>query len=253
MERKDEIWIIGTEPPCPRCHHLNEMVHELLSELGLSVRVRHLAYTDDESRELAAKEGLEPGTAKNVAQKGGIQMDWQQIGALVNPGTPMKEEKNDDVCCPQVAQWTPELDQLLRPCEIEAKNLGIMMTPVLVLSGRIRHQGSVPLRDQIRTWLMETYRKGDTGSNGDPLTVEVFGPGCANCEKVYQNTFEAVARLGLDGRARIIKVTDIQTFGKRGINVTPALGIDGIIVSKGKVLGVQEIEKFLEKEGKVDG
>jgi len=245
MKENDEIWIIGTEPPCPRCHHLNRMVHELVGELGLSVRVRHLAYTDKASRELAEKQGLEPGTAKDVAQKGTIDMDWQQVHRLVDPNSNGSTENRGDVCCPAIAEWTPELDEMLRPCEDEALELGVMMTPVLVFSGRIRHQGSVPSREQVETWLVETYRKA-VENDADQITIEVFGPGCANCEKVYQSAFEAVARLGLDNQARILKVTDIQEFAKHGIHITPALGVNGEIVSKGKVLGAEEIMTFLK-------
>jgi small redox-active disulfide protein 2 len=252
MKEKDEIWIIGTEPPCPRCHHLNKLVHGLVSELDLSLHVRHLAYTDKASRELAEKEGLEPGTAKDVARKGAIDMDWSRIQRLVDPSSQGATENNDHVCCPAVAEWTTELDEVLRPCEDEALKLGIMMTPVLVLSGHIRHQGSVPSREQVKSWLVETYQKaGET--DADQITIEVFGPGCANCEKVYQNAFEAVARFGLDNRARIFKVTDIQEFSKHGINITPALGINGKILSKGKVLGVEEIMKFLNETNTGNG
>ncbi len=244
MKNKDEIWIIGTEPPCPRCHHLNKMVHGLVSELGLKVRVRHLAYTDEESIELAQKEGLEPGTAKDVARKGPIDMDWQRVQRLLDPNAQKPAENNGDDCCPAVAEWTPELDEVLRPCEDEALKLGFMMTPVLVFSGRIQHQGSVPPAKEVRNWLLEAYPKS-AKEKADQITVEVFGPGCSNCEKVYQNTFEAAARAGFDQRTRIVKVTDIQEFAKHGINITPELGINGKIVSKGKVVGVEEIINFL--------
>ena len=51
-----EIWVIGTEPPCPRCDYLNRMVKDIVGELNLAVPVRHVSYTDDAARSLA-----EPG------------------------------------------------------------------------------------------------------------------------------------------------------------------------------------------------
>jgi small redox-active disulfide protein 2 len=246
MKKKDEIWIIGTEPPCPRCNHLNRMIHGLVSELGLSIFVRHLAYTEAAALELAEKVGLEPGTAKDVAKKGAIDMDWQRISKLVEVPSETAVEKSDGVCCPAIAEWTSELDEMLRPCENEALKLGIMMTPVLVLSGRIQHQGSVPPREQIKTWLEETYEKSDERI-ANQIFIEVLGPGCVNCEKVYQNAFQAVERLGLNNQVTIVKVTDIQEFAKKGIHVTPCLVINDRIVSKGKVLGVDQIMQFLNE------
>ncbi len=245
MKKGDEIWIIGTDPPCPRCHHLNEMVHELTSELGLSIRIRHLAYTDEEAAAFAGKMGLEPGTAKDVARKGNIPMDWNRVYELANAPAQAVSDAPEDVCCPSVAPWTPELDDILRPCEERAEGLGIMMTPVLVLSGRIFHQGSVPSREDTRNWLAQVYGKPHGAPEGQRL-VEVLGPGCANCEKVYQNAFEAVDRLGLGETIKIVKVTDIREFPKRGVSITPGLVIDGKVVSMGKVLDVGRIIEMLK-------
>ncbi|MCG6877557.1 MAG: thioredoxin family protein [Deltaproteobacteria bacterium] len=246
MKREDEIWIIGTDPPCPRCHHLNEMVHELAGELALSVRIRHLSYTDGEAVEFGDRIGLEPGTAKDVARKGGIPMDWERVYQLAGAPAQPVEVMPEDICCPSVAPWTPELDEILRPCQEQAIDLGIMMTPVLVLSGRIFHQGSVPAREQAKTWLVEAYGEGNEKPGGERL-VEVLGPGCANCEKVYQNVFEAVKQLGFDKRIRVVKITDIREFSKRGVSITPGLVIDGKVLSTGKVLEVDRIMEMLEE------
>jgi len=220
------------------------MVHELASELGLSIRIRHLAYTDGEAVDFADRMGLEPGTAKDVARKGDIPMDWQRVFQLASVAADAAEQKQEDVCCPSAAPWTPELDEILRPCQDKALDLGIMMTPVLVLSGRICHQGSVPEREQVKTWLAEAYAK-ETENPENQRLVEVLGPGCANCETVYQNAFEAAKRLGLDEQVRIVKITDIREFAKRGVSVTPGLIIDGKVVSKGKVLNVDQIMQAL--------
>ena len=245
MKNENEVWIIGTDPPCPRCHHLTNMVHDLVNELDLSIRVRHLSFTDKDAVEFAGAMDLVPGTAKAVAQKGQIDMDWQQIHALVGIPEKALEGKEEPVCCPAVAQWTPELDELLRPCQEQALSLGIMMTPVLVISGRVHHQGSVPSREQTKTWLTRAY--GEADANIDVQTiVEVLGPGCANCEKVYQNTFKAVDQLGLNHRVKIVKITDINEFAKKGVHITPGLIINGNVVSKGKVLAVDQIMRLLE-------
>ena len=72
----DEILIIGTDPPCPRCDYLNQMVADIINDLHLSVPVRHVGYTSDEAHQLAKAEGLVPGTAKEVAKKLGIDQEY---------------------------------------------------------------------------------------------------------------------------------------------------------------------------------
>ena len=75
----DEILIIGTEPPCPRCDYLKQMVVDIVNDLDLSVPVRHVEYTGDEAHQIAKAAGLVPGTANHVAKNMGISMDWQAI------------------------------------------------------------------------------------------------------------------------------------------------------------------------------
>jgi thiol-disulfide isomerase/thioredoxin len=82
MSTRDEIWVIGTDPPCLRCDYLAQMAHELVNELNLPIIIRHLAYTDDEARQFARSFGLELGTAKDVAKKAGIEIDWDEVRAL---------------------------------------------------------------------------------------------------------------------------------------------------------------------------
>ena len=45
--------------------------------------------------------------------------------------------------------------------------------------------------------------------------------------------------------AEIVKVTDIQDIIKRGVMMTPALAIDGEVKSAGKVVGPEEIKRYL--------
>ena len=47
------------------------------------------------------------------------------------------------------------LDNWLRPFENQAKGVGILMTPVLVIDGKIQYNGSVPDLKLIDGWLSE--------------------------------------------------------------------------------------------------
>jgi small redox-active disulfide protein 2 len=223
------------------------MAHEAANDLNLPVMIRHLAYTDQEARQFAGSLGLEPGTAKDVAKKAGIEIDWEMVYRIIDgPGERTSHSSNSD-CCPTTpsAKWTPELDLALRPCEEKALSVGIMMTPVIVISGRIYHQGSVPSKEQVRQWIGEAFK---TETEAKPVTLEVLGPGCHNCESVYQNVFKALDMAGLRERVHVKKMTDLNYFMEKGVYVTPALVIDGKVISKGKVLNPGQILDMLKGE-----
>ena len=75
------------------------------------------------------------------------------------------------------------------------------------------------------------------------MKIEILGPGCPKCKKLYENTQRAVQELSL--QAEIIKVEEIQKIVNAGVMMTPALMIDGEVKSVGKVLSVDDIKKML--------
>ncbi len=75
------------------------------------------------------------------------------------------------------------------------------------------------------------------------MKIEILGSGCAKCKKLAKNTEKAVKETGKD--AKIIKVEDMIEIMERGIMLTPALAVDGKVVSTGKVLSPKEIGDLL--------
>jgi len=76
------------------------------------------------------------------------------------------------------------------------------------------------------------------------MKIEIFGNGCPKCKQLEANAKKAVEELKI--KADIVKVTDIEKIIAMNILVTPALGINGKIVSSGKVLSAKEIMNFLK-------
>jgi len=76
------------------------------------------------------------------------------------------------------------------------------------------------------------------------MKIEILGPGCPKCKKLYENAEKAVKDLNL--QAEIVKVEDIQKIINTGVMMTPALTVDGEVKSAGKVLSVDEIKKHLQ-------
>jgi small redox-active disulfide protein 2 len=65
------------------------------------------------------------------------------------------------------------------------------------------------------------------------VIIKVLGPGCNNCKTLERVTKEAVAELGLT--ATIEKVEDYGAIAGYGVMSTPALVIDEVVVTSGRV------------------
>jgi small redox-active disulfide protein 2 len=65
------------------------------------------------------------------------------------------------------------------------------------------------------------------------LEIKVLGPGCANCIKLENMCKEVVAENSLE--ATIENVTQVEDFWKYGVMLTPALVVNGKLLSQGKL------------------
>jgi small redox-active disulfide protein 2 len=68
--------------------------------------------------------------------------------------------------------------------------------------------------------------------------VKVLGGGCKNCHKLMKNTQEALQTLGMDPQVEL--VSDPAAIAASGVMATPALIVDGQVVSTGRVLSIQQ-------------
>ncbi|MEA4831342.1 MAG: thioredoxin family protein [Oscillospiraceae bacterium] len=75
--------------------------------------------------------------------------------------------------------------------------------------------------------------------------VKVLGSGCAKCNQLEAATKAALEQLGMD--TTIDHVTDFSQIAAYGVMSTPALVVDGKVVSYGKVLKTEEVVKILQK------
>jgi small redox-active disulfide protein 2 len=74
-------------------------------------------------------------------------------------------------------------------------------------------------------------------------TIEVLGPGCANCQRLEREARAAVELAGVE--AEVVHVTDYAEIAARGVLKTPGLVIDGRVVSAGRVPGARDIAAWL--------
>ncbi|MCX5709993.1 MAG: thioredoxin family protein [Candidatus Omnitrophica bacterium] len=77
------------------------------------------------------------------------------------------------------------------------------------------------------------------------MKIEILGVGCPKCKQLTANAEIAVKELNIN--AEISKVTDIGKITEYDVMITPAVVVDGVVVSTGKVLSKDEIKEILVK------
>jgi small redox-active disulfide protein 2 len=82
-------------------------------------------------------------------------------------------------------------------------------------------------------------------AEGGGASVKILGSGCAKCNQLEAATKAALEQLGME--TAIDHVTDFSKIATYGVMTTPALVVDGKVVSYGKVLKTQEVVKILQK------
>jgi small redox-active disulfide protein 2 len=76
------------------------------------------------------------------------------------------------------------------------------------------------------------------------VKIEVFGMGCRNCHQLETNVKQAVAKRGISAEVKM--VTDPVKIAAAGIMMTPALAINGDVVTMGRVVGIEEILEIFD-------
>ena len=71
------------------------------------------------------------------------------------------------------------------------------------------------------------------------MKIEILGSGCAKCRQLEEVVKEAISQQGKF--VQIEKVDQIAKIMEYGVMSTPALVIDGEVVSVGKVLSVDDV------------
>ena len=77
------------------------------------------------------------------------------------------------------------------------------------------------------------------------MKIEILGVGCQKCKQLAANVEAAVKELNI--QTDIAKVRDMDKIIEYGVMMTPALAVNGTVISAGKVLSKDEIKKIILK------
>ena len=93
-------------------------------------------------------------------------------------------------------------------------------------------------RESYSEWQAAEAEKKESG-------IKILGGGCAKCNALEAATVDALRELGMD--TTIDHVRDFEKIAAYGVMTTPALVVDGQVVSYGKVLKKDEVIVILKK------
>jgi small redox-active disulfide protein 2 len=107
-----------------------------------------------------------------------------------------------------------------------------------------REEKWIPPRRARCAALVIAVQSADTGRRKQ-MEIKVLGPGCAKCKQTEKIVKEAVAAAGVE--ASVEKVTDVMAIAGYGVFGTPAVVVDGVVKSVGKIPKKDEIIEWLTK------
>ena len=76
------------------------------------------------------------------------------------------------------------------------------------------------------------------------MNIKILGAGCPNCQTLEKRVRRVVEKHKIE--AEISKVEEITDIISYGVMVTPALVINEVVVSKGRLPKEQEILEFIK-------
>lgn len=94
----------------------------------------------------------------------------------------------------------------------------------------------------------EQVKKENVNTQKEGRSIKVLGSGCTKCNELEDSVKKALIQLDMD--ITIDHVTDFSEIASYGVMTTPALVIDGKVVSYGKVLKPEEVVKIIESNMK---
>jgi small redox-active disulfide protein 2 len=77
------------------------------------------------------------------------------------------------------------------------------------------------------------------------MEIKVLGPGCARCVKQLEEARKAIDEAGVV--ATLTKVDDITEIAETGVLGTPAVIVDGVIRSSGRLVKAKKIVGWLKE------
>ena len=142
-----EIVVIGPNPSCIRCETtLKRAQSAAASFVDESVGVMKVfSRTEDAEKYGKVESGHEIETIGNVEpDRAKMDLIWEELDRL---------DADDESNADRIDTLLKELDLAIAAVRQRAEELGYLMTPVLVVNGKVKSAGYTPGEEEIRRWI----------------------------------------------------------------------------------------------------
>ena len=146
-----EILVIGTDPPCIRCHTTHKRAKEVAGQFP-GIEVRKIAIHTKEAEKYGKVE-----SGHEIEEVSNVKPDIENMKRLLGELEVLKadEDKNESL----IDAKLKELEGTIQPIKDKAKELGYLMTPVLVVNEQVKSMDYVPSKEEIRGWVEIELRR----------------------------------------------------------------------------------------------
>ena len=76
------------------------------------------------------------------------------------------------------------------------------------------------------------------------MKIQILGTGCPKCRQLAEVAENAALEMGV--KYELVKVTDLNEIMSFGVMLTPALAVDGKVLSSGKVPSKSDIINLIK-------
>jgi len=146
-----EIIVIGPEPPCIRCKTALKRAKEIAQNYPGEVEAKMLFTHQEEAKKYGKVEG-----GHVIAQKEKVDHNHERIEELRKQVEVPEEQIKDPR---QVEEALAEIEKELKPVREKAQERGYLMTPVVIINGKVRSSGYVPQKEEIEEWVKKELGK----------------------------------------------------------------------------------------------
>ena len=129
------VVVVGPNPPCIRCHRILKLLREIKNEEGLDMEIMHVVAGSEESEKYGC-------IVDSHVFLDSLGVDISELDRLF--------EKRD----------FKGIDEWLAPYVEKAKGKGIMLTPVVVVNGKVKSVCTVPEKEELRKLIREAVTVG---------------------------------------------------------------------------------------------
>ena len=102
-------------------------------------------------------------------------------------------------------------------------------------------------KKEVKTCNCDRQRNTENTKNAETKNgLLILGSGCSKCMELEYNVLTAVSQMGID--IPVGHITDFTEIASYGVMSTPALVLNGKVISYGKVLSIEAIKVILQKD-----